>query len=723
MRKDLILVAIVIATLTLMVVPLSEDVIDVLLAANMSLSVLLLMVALYLRNPSDFSTFPSVILIGTAFRLALSIGTTRLILTEADAGEIISTFGEFVVAGSIGIGLVIFLIITVVQFLVVTKGAERVAEVSARFALDAMPGKQMAIDAELRAGTIDADEASLRRRRLDRDSQFFGAMDGAMKFVKGDAIAGLIIICINLLGGVAVGMTLHGLGFLQAVSVFSLLTVGDGLVAQIPALLMSLCAGVIVTRVANLENGDLGSDIFKELVSDPRVPGIAACVVLAMGFIPGFPLVVFAGIAGALFIAMLLLRAAIVRSAVEAEAETARAEAEREAAAAADTPASNRIRIVLGADAASLINIADLEDRIAQRVGQLHAARGVRFPRIAAEISGRFGADAVCVELDEVPVFRDQLRPGIVPVRGDATLVQIASQRSGMAAETLDWIDLKGVWAATDDAPALANLGYDVLSLEDAIAQLGFRIYERNLGTLFSIELFLELLQAMHAAEPSAMREVEEKIARPALHRLLRYLVEDGVPVRPLTPLIGALHYWLHSLETPKVALLAECLRGSMKRQLCHRIAGSEGVLGVMLLDPSLENAIRRTLQEPRRPSGLPEDGLVLPPQVNDAVLKQMREIVAEQESSTRLPAIVCAADLRRRLRNYLALHEIHLPVLATHELASEIPTFPLGLLKGPAVEPPAAGRRPVQADATAEAPRTLAAKRKAAREQAALPA
>lgn len=718
MRKDLILVAVVIATLALMVVPLSQGVIDVLLAANMSLSVLLLMVALYLRNPSDFSTFPSVILLGTAFRLALSVGTTRLILSEADAGQIIETFGNFVVAGSIAIGLVIFLIITVVQFLVVTKGAERVAEVGARFALDAMPGKQMAIDAELRAGNIDAEEASTRRARLDRDSQFFGAMDGAMKFVKGDAIAGLIIICINLLGGIAVGMTVHGYAFGEAVSVFSLLTVGDGLVAQIPALLMSLCAGVIVTRVANLDNDDLGTDIFKELVSDPRVPGIAAFVILAMGFIPGFPMVVFAGIAATLFIAMLVLRAAIRRDDNVAAAELAATD-ESETDTADMPAASGRIRVILGPDAATPITLSDLESRIAVKVDRLHGARGVRFPRIAVDVSDRHGSQTVAIEIDEVPVFKSSLPVGMCAVRGDAGLFEIVRAKSGTDPQSLDWIDLKGVWVQQDIVDTLDDLGYEAVPVEGAVAHLAYRIYERNLGTLFSNEIFLELLGAMHGAEPSAMREIEEKIERPALHRLLRYLVEDGVPVRPLPLLIGSLHYWLYSLEGPKVVHLAEYLRSSMKRQLCHRIAGREGILGVMLLDPGLEATIRRSLQDARRPTGVPEDGLTLPPQVNEAILQQMRDVLAQQDNGTRLPALVCASDLRRRFRNYLAMHDIHVPVLATHELASEISTYPLGLLKAPQVE---AGARAALPDVT-EGRRTPPSRRRAERKGGPVPA
>ena len=265
-RKDWLLIALIVCILALMIIPLRPVLIDGLITLNMALSILLLMVGIYIRNPSDFSTFPSVILIGTAFRLSLSIGTTRLILTDAEGGDIIETFGNFVVGGSIAVGFVIFLIITVVQFLVVTKGAERVAEVAARFALDAMPGKQMAIDADIKAGTISAEDGDRKRKHLNKESQFFGAMDGAMKFVKGDAIAGLIIIVINLIGGIAVGVLLHDMTIGDSAHLFTLLTIGDGLVAQIPALLMALCAGVVVTRATGPDNTDLGSDIDRKSV-------------------------------------------------------------------------------------------------------------------------------------------------------------------------------------------------------------------------------------------------------------------------------------------------------------------------------------------------------------------------------------------------------------------------------------------------------------------------
>ena len=691
MRKDLMLVAVIVATLTLMVVPLTQAAIDVLLAVNISLSVLLLMVALYLRRPSDFSTFPSVILIGTAFRLALSVGTTRLILSEADAGRIIETFGEFVVGGSIAIGLVIFLIITVVQFLVVTKGAERVAEVAARFALDAMPGKQLSIDAEVRAGTIDAEEAARLRRRLDRDSQFFGAMDGAMKFVKGDAIAGIVIIVINLLGGIAVGMTTHGLTFGEAAGVFSLLTVGDGLVAQIPALLMSLCAGVVVTRVADGGNLDLGSDISAELVSDARVPSLAAAIVLAIGFIPGFPLTVFAGIAVVLLIIASILR----RAARAAAAEHDAASEEPEAAGPPPAPVSRRFRLLLGPALAAGVDLETLEARLEERFAALHAARGVPFPRAGLEVSPALEPHGAVVELDEVPIFRARVPEGALAVPGGAELAALLPDAEGIA-----WPSLRGRWAPAESAGALAELALDAVPREDALASLAFRLFERNLGTLFTHAVCEAFLDEVRAAEPATMALIEEESTAPALYKTLRYLVEDGVPLRPLPLLAASIHYWLHASENPTSLSLAECLRGSMRRQLCHRIAGPEGVLGVILLDPQLETLARRGLGDGKRTGSTPGDGLSFAPEIGDALLARFRALAADAEDGSRGIAVIASADLRRRLRNFLAANGVTLPVLAPHEIAPEATTLPVELLRVP--EPAAA---PASAPASDRAP------------------
>ncbi|MEM9797295.1 MAG: FHIPEP family type III secretion protein [Pseudomonadota bacterium] len=687
MRKDLMLIALLVAILTLMVVPLNQGIIDTLIALNISLSVLLLLVAIYLRHPSDFSTFPAVILIGTAFRLALSVGTTRLILSEADAGQIIDTFGEFVVAGSIVIGLVIFLIITVVQFLVVTKGAERVAEVAARFALDAMPGKQMAIDAEMRAGNIDAEEASRQRRRLDRDSQFFGAMDGAMKFVKGDAIAGLIIICINLIGGVAVGMSLHGFGFGEAIRVFSLLTVGDGLVAQIPALLMALCAGAVVTRVANVENDDLGSDIAKELVSDPRVPMVASAIVLLIGFVPGFPTMIFAVGAALLLAISLALRARL--RALEAEAQMAdEASAAADAAAEAGPttyPVSKRVGLLLGQEIGTRAVPSAVADALVPMFERLRDARGSTFPRPDIRIDPGLAPDAVVLVLDEVPIFRTAFDGDRILVAG-GTDVAAALSDEGDPAELLDWPGLHVVATSAAKADRLSDLAADELPLVEVLAELAFRLCERNLGALFDTPLFEAFLVEAAAQEPKIAEAVVSALPRQKLMQALRALVEDGVPLRPAGVLVAGLDHLLTTRPDCHADALCEGLRSVMKRQLCHRIAGADGILGVALLDPAVEKTLRQSVSEAQKlPDVSAAEGFVMKASTSDGLLGRFRNLVSQDVEPGRHIVVVTAADLRKRLRTWLAANDIHLPVLAAHEIARDVRTVPLDLIRMPA--------------------------------------
>ena len=306
-RNDIMLALLLMGIIFMIILPLPIFVVDMLIVTNLTIALVLLMMAVYIGSPLDFAAFPSVLLLSTLFRLALSITTTRLILLNADAGQVVETFGNFVVAGNLIIGMVIFLIITVVQFIVVTKGAERVAEVSARFSLDAMPGKQMSIDGDMRAGVIDMDEARHRRSRVEKESQMYGSMDGAMKFVKGDAIAGIIIIAVNLVGGLSVGIFQRGMSLAEAANLYSILTIGDGLVQQIPGLIIALTAGIIVTRVDSDESDtNLADNISGQIIGKPRSIIVAGGIVVLFAFVPGFPTPAFLLISGAL-IAMGLL--------------------------------------------------------------------------------------------------------------------------------------------------------------------------------------------------------------------------------------------------------------------------------------------------------------------------------------------------------------------------------------------------------------------------------
>jgi type III secretion protein V len=686
-RKDLVLIGLLVCILALMVLPLSPAVIDVLLAVNMSLSIMLLLVGIYLKNPSDFSTFPSVILIGTAFRLALSIGTTRLILTEAEGGEIITTFGKFVVGGYVAVGLVIFLVITVVQFLVVTKGAERVAEVAARFALDAMPGKQMSIDADVRAGTIDAATGEKMRQQLNKESQFFGSMDGAMKFIKGDAIAGLIIVAINLIGGMVVGVAIHGMTFSESAALFSLLTVGDGLVAQIPALLMALCAGVIVTRATGPDNVDLGSDIGRELAADARVPGVASILVFGMGMIPGFPTVVFSvGGAALAGVALFLARRKQAKALQDAEQELAgKAEQTQDIASPAEAPVeakNQRFRVCLGEDLAGRLDVADMQRSLDAQFSQLCQRTGVHFATPEIVIQPHLGAMAVSVELDDVPLFAEFLSDERILF---AVTPAIAIAAGAATPQALHWPTLEGVAVTGTGAMLLEAAGHTPIAVQDALLEQAFRLFERNIGALFSRREFELLMQDFVTEDAAGMAVVEQASKRATLFQVFQTLVEDGVPLRPARLVIEALHYWTQMPEITTAPLMSDCLRGSLKRQMCHALVGPEGMLGIVLMDPEFESALRKQTGDIRKsPSTAGFEGLPMPTEMIEPALAEFRRIAMAKRDPGHHVVVVIGADLRRRLRNFLAANNIQLPVFAPHELPPEVRTFPVEVLRMP---------------------------------------
>lgn len=685
-RRDLYLVTILIATLSLIVVPIHQSLIDGLLALNLSLSIVLLIVAIYLKQPSDFSTFPSVILVGTAYRLALSIGTTRLILSEADAGTIIETFGQFVVAGSIMIGLVIFLIITVVQFLVITKGAERVAEVGARFTLDALPGKQMTIDAMVKAGDIEPEKGSELRAQLDKNSQFFGAMDGAMKFIKGDAIAGIVIICINLIGGIAVGMNIHGLSFTEAAATFSLLTIGDGLVAQIPALLMALSAGVIVTRVTDGENVDLGSDISRELFADPRVPAMSGTIVLLLGLIPGFPLPIFATFAAILFgMAFYLNRQAAKtppEEIPEAVPEAPEEQPDPNNVPARQLPESTRFHVLLSSEINATLNRDLFDESMLDLFWMLFSTRGVQFPIPKVVVDAAQTENAWVLQLDEVPVLKGKLNTQYVLVTTtDLDFLQSNLGLSDLHIATEDHVT--GIWVPRSHRQKIDRLALSYLEPETVLSLTVFRKFEQNLGLLFTLDDFNTYQKSLQAADAETMAAIEEDIQPAQLFKMLSYLVEDGVPLRPLELVVSSLHYWIHTLDSPTPILLAECLRGSLKRQLCHRLAGKVGAIGIVIISPELEKRARHGIQMEADPYlDLSTKSLSFDVETTDAILPQLKDIASGSKDGAAQPAVMVAADLRRRMRNFLAEHNIHLPVLAPHEIAQEVPTFPIGMIE-----------------------------------------
>ncbi|MDF5823531.1 FHIPEP family type III secretion protein [Pseudomonas aeruginosa] len=444
-RKDILLVVLLLAVVFMMVLPLPPLLLDILIAVNITISVVLLMMSVYIGSPLQFSVFPAVLLITTLFRLALSVSTTRMILLQADAGQIVNTFGSFVVGGNLVVGIIIFLIITIVQFLVITKGAERVAEVSARFSLDAMPGKQMSIDGDMRAGVIDVNEARARRAVIEKESQMFGSMDGAMKFVKGDAIAGLIIIVVNILGGIAIGVTQKGLSTADALQLYAVLTVGDGMVSQVPALLIAITAGIIVTRVSSDESADLGSDIGEQ--GGGAAQGAADRRPVAGAVRPDsrFPTLTFLALAllvggGGYF---MLWRQRLQASAGSRDLPALLAQgagapsAKARGKAGGGKPKAGRLAeqeefaltvpLLIDVDASlqERLEAMSLNEELVRVRRALYLDFGVPFPGIHLRFNEAMGDGEYLVQLQEVPVARGCLRPGWLLVRERAAQLEL----------------------------------------------------------------------------------------------------------------------------------------------------------------------------------------------------------------------------------------------------------------------------------------------------------
>ena len=500
-HADLVLAAVVVATVAMMVVPLPTPLLDLLLSANIAAAVTLLLVSLYVGDALKFATFPTLLLLTTLFRLALEISATRLILLRADAGEVIHAFGNFVVAGNLVVGAVVFMILTIVQFVVISKGAERVAEVAARFTLDAMPGKQMSIDAELRAGHVDHAEARRRRAALTRESQLFGAMDGAMKFVKGDAIAGIIVLGVNVVGGLVIGVFQRGLEPADAARVYTILTIGEGLVAQIPALLISTAAGIIVTRVASEDEGGashLGRDIGRQVLAQPKALAVAAGLLALLAVVPGLPAAPFLVLAAALgAIAWWVLRAP---SAAEDE-ESGDFAPSGPASGASESPSPMLTPIVVevGAALADALGAgAFMATAVPRLRDQLFAELGLPLPTMRLRsVADGLATGAFVIRLNEVPLGRGELAPA-----------ELAGAADRVADEILT---------------LMRRYGHELVGVQETQA----------------------LLDGLERTHPALVREVVPKLVSPVvLTDVLRRLVEEGVSLRNLPDVLGALADW-----------------------------------------------------------------------------------------------------------------------------------------------------------------------------------
>jgi type III secretion protein V len=617
--SDLMLAAGVVAIIALMVLPMPLLVIDMLVAVNIAFGLILILVAIYISSPLQFSVFPSILLISTLFRLALSIATTRMILLEGEAGHIIDTFGELVAGGNLVVGLVVFLIITVVQFIVIAKGAERVAEVAARFSLDAMPGKQLSIDSDLRSGLIDKDEARRKRRELELESKLHGSLDGAMKFVKGDAIAGIVIIIINLLGGLGVGVLQQGMDMSAAAVKYSILTIGDGMVAQIPALLGAMAAGLIVTRATDEEQDKhLGDSIQKQLTAKPRVLLVAGGICWLLATVPGFPSAVFILLGFGLGLAGVMLTPVL------------RAYLERFFKPAFD--------VVIKRKAASMPQVL----ATAQPEAQPAVPLLLQLPRQA--VPGEAGPALVQGLEDVLDDF--QIHLGL-------SLPRIS----------IHWHGDSAGWRLLAFEVPIAQGDTLTDSPVDAIPEAIRQALRRNAPLFIGIQETSALLTRASGDYPEVVKEVLRAVPTQRVAEILRVLVEEEVPIRNLRGILEAIAD--AGQREKDVFALTEFARMALKRQLSHRYA-SHGALRAVVLMPELEDALRQAI---RVTAGVQQ--LAIEPV--DA--KKIIGVLAVAIEKHWPAAIVTTVDLRRHVRKLIEQDHFDLPVLSYHEL---MPTLKL---------------------------------------------
>jgi type III secretion protein V len=694
-RTDLIIVFFILAVVALMILPLPTWLMDVMIALNITIGMLFLLLAVYLKSPLEFSTLPAAILISTLVRIAITISTTRLILVQGDAGSIVASFGEFVVGGNVVVGLVVFTIIAIAQFIVITKGAERVAEVAARFALDALPGKQLSIDSDLRSGDIDRFEAKRRRQNLERESQYYGAMDGAMKFVKGDAIVSMIIILINLIGGLVIGTTVRGLDAGTAFNTYALLTVGDGLSAQIPALLVAVSGGIVVTRVTTEHSENLGSDLARELVSSAQSLAIVAAALVGLAVVPGFPTLTFLTIAalcggGAAIIMRRQAIAAALKGAATgstgATASAAGAGGPGTAASPVGAPvaaplqtltAPSRLGDTFGLRVASdlerHINPARLRGTLDSVIAQASQKRGIRIASPSFAVDKSLPDGTVVFLVDGAPAWRgrcpvDQLFAPVDP--------ELEALEGIAAAERADLPGLgSGVWISPQTAQSLAAKGLTALSTEMVLGRLTDGMINRWSARAFGLQdADAWLTDLAGRGFQSLVQLVRPAVPLTRIADTLRHLLAEGVGIsQPRLVLEGLIEL---AAKVDDNQLLADHLRLHLSRPISADYADDSRSIPAYVVELDLEETLREATRE--GPSGL---RLSLDYDSAQNLTRFLRAAFQLDAATTPQPVLMTAFDTRRQLRQFVVGKGLDIPVLAFEEIAPDYQVFPVGSL------------------------------------------
>ena len=665
----------VLVLLAMMTLPMPAFLLDVFFTFNIALSIVVLLVSVYALRPLDFAVFPTILLVATLLRLALNIASTRVVLLHGQeghdaAGKVIQAFGEVVIGGNYVVGIVVFAILMIINFVVVTKGAGRISEVSARFTLDAMPGKQMAIDADLNSGLIDQDTAKLRRSEVAQEADFYGSMDGASKFVRGDAVAGLLIMFVTLLGGMGIGMLQHGLSFNEASKIYALLTIGDGLVAQIPSLLLSTAAAIMVTRVSSSE--DMGQQVNRQMFASPKALAVAALIIAVMGLVPGMPHVPFLGLAllaaGGAF---LIWRSK--QQKVKAEAEAVKRQQEL-------LPAQKAQEVKeLGWDDVTPVDMVGLEvgyrliplvDR--NQGGQLLARiKGVR-KKLSQEMGFLMPSVHIRDNLDLLPNAYRLTLMGVSVAEAEVYPERELAINPGQVFGTLNGIaakdpafGLEAVWIDPAQRDQAQSLGYTVVDASTVVATHLNQVLHKHAHELLGHEEVQQLLQLLAKSSPKLAEElVPGMVSLSTLLKVLQILLQEQVPVRDIRSIAEAISNVAGKSQDP--AAMVAAVRVALSRAIVQSIVGLEPELPVITLEPRLEQLLLNSLQKAGQGS---EDGILLEPGMAEKLQRSLVEAAQRQEMLGKPVILLVAGPVRAMLSRFARLAVPNMHVLAYQEI------------------------------------------------------
>lgn len=673
--RDFSVLSGVILIVVMLIIPLPTWLLDILILLNISLALLIILVSMNTKEPLEFSIFPTLLLLVTLFRLGLNVSTTRSILGKAEAGNVIDTFGNFVIGGNAVVGFVVFLILIVIQFVVIVKGAERVSEVGARFTLDAMPGKQMSIDADLNAGLISDEEAKRRREKIEQEADFYGAMDGASKFVKGDAIAGIVIVLINIIFGLAIGMMQHGMSFGDATSTYTLLTVGDGLVTQIPALLVSTATGIVVTRAAS--EGNLGHDVTKQLFAFPAMLYVAAGVIFLLGIFTPIHFLPTTIIAGALFLLGFTLKRAEEKLSEETEEEVAAEEEEP------DMTTPENVVNLLTVDPIEfefgygLIPLADanqggdLLDRVVMIRRQLALEMGMVVPVIRIR-------DNIQLQPNEYVI---KIRGNEV-ARGELLLDHYMAMSPGVEDESITGIEttepafgLPALWIGEDMKDQAELSGYTVVDPPSVVSTHLTEVIKAHAHELLGREETKQLVDHLKESYPTLVEDVTPNpLSLGDIQKVLSNLLKENVSIRNLPVIFETLAEYGHL--TKDMTLITEYVRQSLSRQITKQYAPEGETLYVATLSAQVEKTISEAVQQTEH-----GNYLSLPPEESQKIVEAIHQEAERLSQMGRSPIILCSPAVRMYVRQLTERVLPQVPILSYNELEPNVEVQSVGVV------------------------------------------